>query len=117
MSNLKAAVVDGDRVAVKRAAAALDATLWDGASADAYLLAGAWYVVTLDTGEGYDYAYEIRAVDPNEISHTSPVNNREVAVAYYLDTDGGELVASGGGHAVLSTTDQALIDLVLVVQS
>lgn len=69
-----------------------------GGSADAYELAGDWYVVTEGTGEGVDFAYDPHSVDVEAVGRegwgytddfcqsTQPCHDVAVASAYYVAT-------------------------------
>jgi hypothetical protein len=76
-------------------AAALDAALSEGITAEAHYLVGAWYVVTSGTREGYDFAYPAEDVDVAEVlapgwnfgdwwERVLPTEDLEVAIEYYV---------------------------------
>lgn len=106
-------------------AEALDAQLGRDSDAESVLVDGTWYVVTSGTGEGYDYAYEVDDIDldlddlrDNEewdysmwCNGVTPIEDRTVAVAYYIST-GRHLGTVGGCGSQISEDDAELLDIV-----
>lgn len=122
--------MDNAKETAKSAARTLDEAFGQGASAEAMLLDGCWYVVTTGTGEG-NFAY-----DPDEVAETvpkfvtdgkfdysewcnasaSPSEDERVAIAYYLAT-GRHLHEAGTCTRILSDEVSRILDIVCEVQS
>jgi hypothetical protein len=116
-----------DRDDAHERAEALDAALNPGCHASAEYLAGAWYVVTLDAGEGYNFAYAAADVDAADVlrsdwdysewrTRVKPSEDFDVAVDWYLQTEGCMLCTAGSCQPVLSDEARVTLDAVRRVE-
>ncbi len=112
-----------------RCAAALTKALAGEGRAVSLELAGYGYIVTRDTGENFDYAYEFDDVVLEEIQDEqgrtladwdytewcqtmTPCEDLNVAAVYYLQENGRRLGVAGGSRGVLDEKQTELLDAI-----